>query len=151
MPKLHDQLAQKHKKSLQIWNLQDADIRAVIQTISQLTGKNFIVDPRVQGKVTIISSKPMATDEFYQVFLSMLQVLNYAAIPAGNVVKIVPAIQAKEFGGMLFSQHNPGIGDQVVVRVVTVNNISATQLVSRCCVRSCRNGAVLVPMIHPIL
>ncbi len=122
--------AQSPQKSLQMWNLQDADIRAVIQTLSQLTHKNFIIDPRVQGKITIISSKPMSIDELYHVFLSMLQVLNYAAVPSGNIIKIIPAAQAKEYGGALSSRENPGVGDEIVVRVVSVNNVSASQLVS---------------------
>jgi general secretion pathway protein D len=113
----------------QMWNLQDADIHAVIQTISQLTGKNFIIDPRVQGKITIISSRPMSVNELYQVFLSMLQVLNYAAIPAGDITKIVPMVQAKEYGGALSSRSHPGSGDEVVVQIVPVDNISASQLV----------------------
>jgi len=114
----------------QMWNLQDADIRAVIQTISQLVGKNFIIDPRVQGKVTLVSAKPMTVDEMYKVFLSLLQVLNYAAIPSGNVIKIVPSMDAKGHGGILRSDKNPGTGDQVVMRVVPINNVSAEQLVS---------------------
>lgn len=122
-------VANKSAEAKQMWNLQDADIRAVTQTISQLTGKNFIIDPRVQGKITIISSHPMSTDELYQVFLSMLQVLNYVAIPAGQVIKIIPAVQAKEYGGHLSSSSHPGVGDEVVVQVVPINNISATQLV----------------------
>jgi len=125
----HTKISAKSKSQLQMWNLQNADIRGVIQMISQLTGKDFIVDPRVQGKITIISSKPMSVGEMYQVFLSMLQVLNYAAVPAGNVIKIIPAMQAKEFGGALSTSEHPGVGDEVVVRVVPVNNISAAQLV----------------------
>lgn len=114
----------------QLWNLQDADIKAVIQTVSQITGKNFIVDPRVQGKVTVVSTKPMSDSEIYQVFLSMLQVLNYSAVPGDDgVVKIVPSMAAKEEGGVLVNNKHPGSGDEVVVRVVEVNNISASELV----------------------
>lgn len=125
----HTQLVSKSKSQLRMWNLQDADIRAVIHLISQLTGKNFIVDPRVRGKITVISSKPMPVDELYQVFLSMLQVLNYAAIPSGGAIKIVPAMQAKEYGGTLKTKKYPGLGDEVVARIVPVNNISAARLV----------------------
>jgi len=114
----------------QMWNLQNADIQAVVETISQLTGKNFVVDPRVQGRVTLISAKPMTVNEMYKVFLSMLQVLNYAAVPSGKVIKIVPAMDAKGYGGTLVTSKNPGSGDQVVVRVVPVDSISAVQLVS---------------------
>lgn len=130
IPALHDNVVTKIKhEPEQLWNLQDADIHAVIQTISQLTGKNFVIDPRVQGKITIISSQPMSVNELYQVFLSMLQVLNYAAIPSGDVTKIVPMVQAKEYGGALSSRSHPGFGDEVVVQIVPVDNISASQLV----------------------
>src|SRR5690606_26806827 len=91
--------------------------------------KNFIIDPRVQGRITIISSQPMSIDELYQVFLSMLQVLNYAAVPAGDVIKIVPMAQAKEYGGTLATKSHPGTGDEVVVHVVPIDNVSASQLV----------------------
>ena len=59
--------------SQKIWNLRNADIRSVIAEVSRITGKNFLIDPRVQGKVSIASSTPMSDKELYQVFLSMLQ------------------------------------------------------------------------------
>jgi len=121
----HLALAQ-HK---QLWNLKDADIRAVIHTISILTGKNFLIDPNVQGKITLVTQKPMTPNELYQVFLSMLQSLNYAAIPNGKIIKIVPAMQAKQFGPRVATKANPGAGDEVVVRVIPINNTSAMQLV----------------------
>ena len=62
-------------------NLKDADILAVISTVSEMTGKNFIVDPRVKGKVTIVSSEAMDADAVYQVFLSMLSVQGFSVIP----------------------------------------------------------------------
>lgn len=115
-------------ESKQVWNLKNADIRAVIQTISLLTGKNFIIDPRVNGRVTLVSQKPMTTDELYHVFLSLLQTLNFAAVPSGHVIKIVPAMNAKTFAGVSNRLH-PAQGDAVVVRVVPVSHVSASQLV----------------------
>ena len=73
----------------QIWNLKNASIRSVIQTISVLTGKTFIVDPSVHGNISLVSQKPMTTDELSHVFLSMLHLLGYSAISSGNVIKIV--------------------------------------------------------------
>src|SRR3990167_9540766 len=113
----------------QIWNLKNADIRAVIQTVSILTGKNFIVDPVVHGNVTLVSQKPMTPNELYQVFLSMLQLLNYAAIPSGNIIKIVPAMNANALSRKIATTGQPGVGDEIVVRVVAVNHVSATELV----------------------
>ena len=71
-------------------NLQDADIETLITTVSEVTGRNFIVDPRVQGKVTVISARPLRDNEVYQVFLSVLNVHGYVAVQAGNVTKILP-------------------------------------------------------------
>lgn len=113
----------------QMWNLKNADIRAVIQTISILTGKSFIVDPRVSGSVTLISQKPMTPDELYQVFLSMLQILQFAAVPADGVIKIVPSMDAATLSRQIATNANPGSGDEIVVRVVPVNHVSATELV----------------------
>lgn len=116
-------------QNAQVWNLKNADIRAVIQTISILTGKNFIVDPRVQGNVTLISQKPMTPDEMYQVFLSMLQLLQFSAIPAGGVIKVVPAEEGAALTHQLATSAAPGVGEEIVVRVLPVKRVSATELV----------------------
>lgn len=118
-----------HKATKQRWALKKADIRAVIQAISEVTGKTFIVDPRVQGRITLISQKPMSASTLYQAFLSMLDVMNYTAIPSGKVIKIVPAMKARQSGLKLGSQGAPGQGDEPVVRVVPVYNVPALQLI----------------------
>lgn len=107
-------------------NLKDASIRTLVETISEITGRNFIVDPRVKGKVTVVSSRPMDKDEIYQVFLSILQVHGFAAVETGEVVKILPDVTAKQSGtqGAV-----GGLRDEIVTRVIAVNNVSAPQLV----------------------
>ncbi len=115
--------------SQQVWNLKNADIRAIIQTVSLITGKTFIIDPRVQGQVTFISQHAMSVSELYNAFLSMLQVLNYSAVPNGSVVKIVPSVDANAMNATVASQFNPGAGDELVVRIVPINNVSAIQLI----------------------
>jgi len=110
-------------------NLKDADIHALIGTVAEITGKNFIVDPRVKGKVTVISSHPMNSDEVYQVFLSILQVHGFAAVPSGAAIKIVPDIKAKQDAIPTSSAAKPGKGDEMVTRVVQVHQVSAAQLV----------------------
>ena len=113
-----------------IWNLRNADIRAVIAEVSRVTGKNFLIDPRVQGKVSIVSSTPMTDKELYQVFLSMLQVSGYAAIHSGDIIKIVPNIDAKTQSPDLLSQmRNPPNGDDMMVQVIPVHYVPAEQLV----------------------
>ena len=116
--------------SQKIWNLRNADIRAVIAEVSRITTKNFLIDPRVQGKVSIVSSTPMSDKELYQVFLSMLQVSGYAAIPSGDVIKIVPNIDAKTQSPDLLSQmKSPPHGDDMLVQVIPVHYVPSEQLV----------------------
>jgi general secretion pathway protein D len=117
--------ADTSQRSAMTLNLRDADITSVISTVSEMTGKNFIVDPRVKGRVTVISSRPMEADEVYQVFLSILNVQGFAAIPGKNAIKIVPEVTAKQ--GAI--PNKGGIGDESVTRVVPVNNVAAAQLV----------------------
>ncbi len=112
-------------------NLKDADIRVLIDTVASVTGKNFIIDPRVKAKVTVVSSQPMAADELYQIFLSILQVHGFAAVPVGDVIKIVPDVNAKQgpvptAGGTSKSRT---AGDQLITRVIQINHVPAAQLV----------------------
>ncbi|MGH8283479.1 MAG: type II secretion system secretin GspD [Gammaproteobacteria bacterium] len=108
-------------------NFKDADIREVAATIGQITHKDFIIDPRVQGRVTVISSKPISADAVYATFLSVLQVHGLAAVPAGAMIKIVPALEARQMPGTTFGRGTPG--DAMVTEVVQINNVSAAQLV----------------------
>ncbi len=117
------------KSTKRLWNLQDADILSVINEVSQETGKNFIVDPRVSGKITLISSKPIRSNEVYQVFLSVLSMLGYSAIPSGSVVKIVPNLESGEQATAVTANGYGAKGDDVVVRVFPLENVSATQLI----------------------
>jgi general secretion pathway protein D len=110
-------------------NLKDADIGALISTVAEVTHRNFVVDPRVKGKVTVISSRPMDSDEVYQVFLSILKVHGFAAIPSGAVTKIVPDVNAKQDNIPTATDRDTGRGDEMVTRVVEVKNVAAAQLV----------------------
>ncbi len=117
------------EKNARLWNLQDADILSVINEVSLETGKNFVVDPRVTGKISLISSKPIQPDEVYQIFLSVLELLGYSAMPSGNVVKIVPNMESTEFASRMATANSPGKGEEVVVRVIPLENVSASQLI----------------------
>jgi hypothetical protein len=74
----------------------DADIQDVVKQISEITGKNFILDERVRGKITIISPSKITIEEAYRVFESVLQVKGFTTIPVGDFIKIVPLREAKE-------------------------------------------------------
>ena len=71
------------------------DINLFIKYISELTGKNFIIDKAVRGNVTIVSPTKISVDEAYKVFESVLEVQDFTTVKAGSVIKIVPAADAR--------------------------------------------------------
>ena len=110
-------------------NLKDADIRALISTVSKFTGKNFIIDPRVKAKVTVISANTLTPEAVYEVFLSVLQVHGYAAVPTGSVIKIVPQVNAKQ-GPLPLSQKNTKYADdELITKIIRLDHVPASQLV----------------------
>jgi hypothetical protein len=109
-------------------NLKNADIHSLIQTVSRQTGRNFVVDPRVKARVTVISSTPLSSEELYETFLSVLQVHGYAAVPSGDLIKIVPDVNAKQGPVPAYTQENSN-SDQLVTQVIKVDNVPAAQLV----------------------
>ncbi len=109
-------------------NLKNADISSLIQTVSRQTGRNFVVDPRVKARVTVISAEPLSEAELYQTFLSVLQVHGFAAVPSGDLIKIVPDVNAKQ-GPVPAYERDSREGDQLVTQVIKVENVPAAQLV----------------------
>lgn len=109
-------------------NMKDADIRALISTVSKFTGKNFIIDPRVKAKITVVSAKTLTADEVYEVFLSILQVHGFAAVPTGSVIKIVPAVNAKQ-GPLPLSKGRLAVSDELVTKIIQLSHVPAAQLV----------------------
>ena len=109
-------------------NLNNTDIHSLIATVSKQTGRNFVVDPRVKAKVTVISTDPVSSDGLYEVFLSVLQVHGYSAVPAGDLIKIVPDVTAKQ-GPVPILGNDADSSDQLVTQVVKVVNVPAAQLV----------------------
>jgi general secretion pathway protein D len=110
-------------------NLKDADIRALISTVSKFTGKNFIIDPRVKAKVTVISANTLTPEAVYEVFLSVLQVHGYAAVPTGSVVKIVPQVNAKQGPLPLAGKKDIYPQDELVTKIIQLDHVPASQLV----------------------
>ena len=108
-------------------NYRDADIRQIIEAVGEVTGRNFIVDPRITAKVTMLSSTPMSPDAFYEAFLSILQVNGYVAMQTGDIVKIVPDASSRQYPGLLST--SGAASDDIVTQVVQVQNVGAAQLV----------------------
>ncbi|MDE1463847.1 type II secretion system secretin GspD [Spartinivicinus poritis] len=111
-------------------NMQDGDIRSFIQWIAERTGKNFVIDPRVKGRVSVISQEVLSPEEAYQVFLSVLQVHGFTALNTGQVTKIIPDATARHSGVPVMGNHKPEPNDEMVVQVIKPKNISAQKLVS---------------------
>ncbi len=110
-------------------NFVEADIRTVIDAVAKLTGQNFIIDPRVKGKVTIIQQRDMDADQVYQVFLSVLKVHGFAAIPGKDVTKIVPDVNAKQDAIRSSGGLSAAEGDELVTHIIEVKYVNAAQLV----------------------
>jgi general secretion pathway protein D len=110
-------------------NYKDADLRQIIEAVSAITGRNFIVDPRVRAQVTMLSAQPMSPDAFYAAFLSILEVHGYIAAPAGDIIKILPDANARQVPGVDMPAARPGSPDEIVTQVVTIRNVGAAQLV----------------------
>ncbi|MBT8137065.1 MAG: type II secretion system secretin GspD [Gammaproteobacteria bacterium] len=109
-------------------NYKDADIRQIIEAVSEVTGQNFIIDARVKAQVTLISSTPMTPEAFYETFLSVLQVYGFVAVPSGNVVKILPDTNARQLPGNDLPRQISN-SDEIVTQVIEVQNVGAAQLV----------------------
>jgi general secretion pathway protein D len=109
-------------------NLKNADIREVVTQISAITGKSFIIDPRVKGNVTVVSNTKMDADTTYELFLSILRVHGYAAVPSGNVIRIVQQVLAKQSGNPDDFSANIS-GEELVTQVISVRNTESTELV----------------------
>jgi general secretion pathway protein D len=110
-------------------NYKDADLGQIIEAVSAVTGKNFIVDPRVRAQVTMLSSTPMSPAAFYEAFLSILQVHGFVAVPSGDVVKIIPDANARQVPANDLPASLSATSDEIVTQVVAVKNVSAAQLV----------------------
>lgn len=109
-------------------NWKDADIRQVVEAVSAVTGKNFILDPRVTGRVTLLSPTPLGPDALYAAFLSILQVHGYVAIQSGDLIKIIPDATARQFPTAIGTANAMG-PDDLATQVVQLRNVGATQLV----------------------
>ena len=116
--------------SAQDWtvNLKETDIQELIKFVSEATDTTIVVDPKVKGKVKVVSSRPVSKAELYDLFLSILDVHGYTAVRSGNVVRVIPSKDARSApvpvqDGVL--QQN----DEYVTQVIRLENISAAKLI----------------------
>lgn len=114
-------------------NFENSDISSVIKAISQLSGKNFVVDPRVKGTINIVSDKPVSKTDSYKVLESALRMQGFATVEADGVIKVLPEADAKTYGMKTFDNNqttmgrkNPG--DQIITKVFVMQHGSAMQM-----------------------
>ncbi|MGM0953545.1 MAG: type II secretion system secretin GspD [Pseudomonadota bacterium] len=109
-------------------NLRDADIRAFVTQVADITGRSFVIDPRVSGKVTVLSSTAMNKEEIYDLFLAVLNVHGYVAIPGEEAVKILQQVDSKQQGSSLPESDDIPSG-QLITRVINIEHARAQELV----------------------
>ncbi len=108
-------------------DFQNVELVDMISTMSELTGKNFVFDEAVRGKVSIISPKPVSIDEAYRLFTTVLNVKGFTIIPSGQLHKIVPVRSAKEANLPISS--GKGLGEQFITRILKLKTLDATLVV----------------------
>jgi general secretion pathway protein D len=117
-------------------NFVNADIEEVVKAVSHISGRNFLMDPRVKGTINIVSARPVAAGLAYDILLSALRLQGFAAVESGGVTKVMPEADAKLY--IANANDKNGTGDKLVTRVYPLKYESATQLVP-----------ILRPMIAP--
>ena len=108
-------------------NFVNADIEGVVKAVGEITGKNFVLDPRVKGTINVISAKPISRALVYEVFLSALRLQGFAAVEERGLVKIIPEADAKLHRGP--APGTRGGGDQIQTRIFNLRHESAVQMV----------------------
>lgn len=110
--------------------LDNADIRDLIQWAQEVTGKSIILHPNVKGRVTVIAGEPMSRAEAYEVFLATLEVYGFAVIDGPNSIKVIPDALAKQSSVPVTQVDSRQTSEDIVVQIIKIKNISATQLVN---------------------
>ncbi|HYL58167.1 MAG TPA: type II secretion system secretin GspD [Candidatus Acidoferrales bacterium] len=111
-------------------NFQNVDIPVLAKFISEITGRNFIIDESVRGKVSIISPTKVTPEQAYSIFQSALQVKGFTTVQAGNVIKIVPARNVRSSAALTESQAPAeSKGDEYVTRMVRLKNVDVASLI----------------------
>ncbi|HCJ51075.1 MAG: type II secretion system protein GspD [Gallionellales bacterium CG03_land_8_20_14_0_80_55_15] len=108
-------------------NFVNADIEEVIKAVSQITKRNFLVDPRVKGSINIVSATPIPASLAYDTLLTALRLQGYAAVESNGVTKVMPEADAKLYIPGIGNKN--GNGDKLVTRVFMLHHESAVQLV----------------------
>lgn len=127
-PQAHAQTPANGQAQTWTINIKNADLNEFIAQVAEITGRTFVVDPRIKGNVTVISSTPMSADAVYELFLSVLRVHNWTAVPAGGVMRIQQNATAKQSPGATGALSRMP-AEELVTRVVAAQNVQSAELV----------------------
>src|SRR5256884_1014935 len=112
-----------------VLNFRGGALQAVVKAMSQMTGRNMLIDPRVRGQVTIVSARPMPVAAGYQIFLSALKTQGFTAVEGpGDAVRIIPVAEAKAAAPVNEQEGPPRGGEQVITHVVIGQHVAVAQL-----------------------
>lgn len=114
----------------QTWkiNIKNADIQEFVAQVAAITGKTFVIDPRLKGNVTVISNTSMDEEAVYALFLSVLRVHNFTATPSGDVIRIQQNATGKQTPGVS-GELGEVPPEELVTRVVSAQNVESAELV----------------------
>ncbi|WP_201342016.1 hypothetical protein [Abyssogena phaseoliformis symbiont] len=103
-------------------NLKNMELVTLINTVSEVTGKNFIIDPGVKGRVNVVSTTEIDNDEFYHLFLSILQAHGYIVVEGEEFSKILPQANTKNNSTQISSMAN----DSIITTAIPIKNVVAS-------------------------
>jgi general secretion pathway protein D len=109
-------------------NFVNSDIESTVKAVGVITGKNFVLDPRVKGSVNIVSNQPVARELVYPILLSALRQQGFTAIESGPIIKVMPDVDAKTQAMQVFNRHGKTSGDKLITKIYPLKHESATQL-----------------------
>lgn len=110
-------------------HLQDADIKAFIDQIAMITNKSFVLDPRINGNVTVVANKPLSKDEIYELFLAVMKVNGIVAVQRGSITELVPDSVAKQ-SGIDVDLRAKTTGNLIATRIYYLTNTNANDILN---------------------
>ena len=116
----------------QTWtvNFKDTDIQELIRFVAKASNRTIIVDPKVKGKVQVISANPVNAEELYALFLSILEIHGFAAVDSGDITRIIPSKDARAAPvPVIRDQESLSTSSEIVTQVIQLENISAQKLI----------------------
>ena len=129
MAVLPTQLPMAEDAGQETWQMatKGANIQEFVAQVARITGKTFIVDPKLKGQVTVISDTPLGKDGVYALFLSVLRLQNYTAVPSGDVIRIQQSATGKQTPGVL-GRPEAAAPEELMTEVIAVQNTASDEL-----------------------